>query len=175
MKGLVKTSKGKIMTTKTKNTMNATATKVIKFLETNKGKRFTLNEIADGIGVEMKSSGSISRLIKSEKNPDGKIISHSKEKTIEVDGNRAVSTYEVAEKSNADGIKSENPKKIYNFLAKNKGKKFTLNEIADGIETPMKSSGALVKLIADGKVVVHEKGATVPCKIKRQLTTYEIA
>ena len=78
--------------TKTEKKLNATAQKVVDFLTTNKGMAFTLEEIAGGIGVEMKSSGAITRLLKSEKNPDGMII-HGDEKEKVVQVKRKVSTY----------------------------------------------------------------------------------
>jgi len=72
--------------------LNSTAQKVVDFLTANKGTAYTLDEIADGIGVEMKSSGAITRLLKSEKNPDG-IITHGAEKEKIVKVKRKVSTY----------------------------------------------------------------------------------
>lgn len=76
----------------TEKKLNATAQKVVDFLTTHKGEAFTLEEIADGIGVEMKSSGAITRLLQSAKNPDGKII-HGAEKEKIVKVKRKVSTY----------------------------------------------------------------------------------
>lgn len=72
--------------------LNATAQKVVDFLTAHKGEAFTLEEIAGGIGVEMKSSGAITRLLQSAKNPDGKII-HGAEKEKIVKVKRKVSTY----------------------------------------------------------------------------------
>jgi len=72
--------------------LNGTAQKVVDFLTTNKGTAYTLEEIADKIGVEMKSSGAITRLLKSEKNPDGLII-HGAEKEKIVQVKRKVKTY----------------------------------------------------------------------------------
>lgn len=72
--------------------LNATAKKVVDFLTAHKGTAFTLEEIADGIGIEMKSSGSITRLLKSDKNPDG-MIEHGEEKEKIVKVKRKVQTY----------------------------------------------------------------------------------
>ena len=72
--------------------LNGTAQKVVDFLTANKGTAYTLEEIANKIGVEMKSSGAITRLLKSEKNPDGLII-HGAEKEKIVQVKRKVKTY----------------------------------------------------------------------------------
>jgi len=72
--------------------LNATAQKVVDFLTAHKGEAFTLEEIADGIKVEMKSSGAITRLLKSAKNPDGR-IEHGEEKEKIVKVKRKVQTY----------------------------------------------------------------------------------
>lgn len=82
----------KVETKPTEKKLNVTAQKVVDFLNTHKGEAFTLEEIADGIGVEMKSSGAITRLLRSEKNPDGKII-HGAEKEKIVKVKRKVATY----------------------------------------------------------------------------------
>ena len=76
----------------TEKKLNATAQKVVDFLNVHKGEAFTLEEIAKGIGVEMKSSGAITRLLNSAKNPDG-IIVHGEEKERVVQVKRKVSTY----------------------------------------------------------------------------------
>ena len=84
------------MTTKetkpTEKKLNGTAQKVVDFLNAHKGEAFTLEEVASEIGVEMKSSGAITRLLKSEKNPNGLII-HGAEKEKIVQVKRKVSTY----------------------------------------------------------------------------------
>jgi len=82
-------------TTKTAvKTLNSTAQKVVDFLTANKGKAFTLAEISETIGVEMKSSGAITRLLKSEKNPNGAIV-HGDEVEKEVTVKRKVKTYKI--------------------------------------------------------------------------------
>lgn len=82
----------KVETKPIEKKLNATAQKVVDFLNAHKGEAFTLEEIADGIGVEMKSSGAITRLLKSEKNPNGLII-HGVEKEKIVKVKRKVQTY----------------------------------------------------------------------------------
>ena len=72
--------------------LNGTAQKVVDFLTANKGTAYTLDEIADKIGVEMKSSGAITRLLNSPKNPNGLII-HGAEKEKIVQAKRKVQTY----------------------------------------------------------------------------------
>ena len=74
--------------------LNNTAEKVIAFLKANKGKEFTLEEISEGIGIERKSSGAITGLVKSEKHPDG-IISKGAERIKIVKAKRNVSTYKI--------------------------------------------------------------------------------
>ena len=74
----------------TEKELKATVQKAVDFLTAHKGESFTLDEIADGIGVEMKSPGAITRLLQSAKIPNGRIIAE-KEKILEV--KRKVSIY----------------------------------------------------------------------------------
>lgn len=77
---------------KNEKKLNSTAEKVLNFLTENKGKAFTLQEIGKALNIEFKSSGSITRLLKSEKNPTG-IIEHGIEKEVQVLVTRKVKTY----------------------------------------------------------------------------------
>lgn len=77
---------------KNEKKLNSTAEKVLNFLTENKGKAFTLQEIGKALNIEFKSSGSITRLLKSEKNPTG-IIEHGTEKEVQVLVTRKVKTY----------------------------------------------------------------------------------
>lgn len=79
--------------TKTK-TLNPTAQKVVDYLTTHRGEAYTLAELAEAIGVELKSSGAITRLLKSEKNPNGVIV-HGAEVEKEVKVKRKVKTYKI--------------------------------------------------------------------------------
>lgn len=80
---------------KNEKKLNPTAEKVLNFLTENKGKAFTLQEIGKALNIEFKSSGSITRLLKTEKNPSG-VIEHGAEKEMQVLVTRKVKTYMIA-------------------------------------------------------------------------------
>ena len=88
-----KTRAVKAVETRTKQ-LNPTAQKVVDYLTAHKGEAYTLAELAEAIGVELKSSGAITRLLKSEKNPDGVIV-HGAEVEKEVKVKRKVKTYKI--------------------------------------------------------------------------------
>mgnify|MGYP002412779503 CR=1 FL=1 len=79
---------------KTTKPLNHTAQKVVDYLTAHKGEAYTLAEIAKAVGVELKSSGAITRLLKSEKNPNGLIV-HGAEVEKEVKVKRKVKTYKI--------------------------------------------------------------------------------
>lgn len=78
----------------TKKELNPTAKKIVDFLTTNKGKAFTFAEICKEVGINPKSTGSITRLLASEKNPNG-IISKGDEREVEVVVKKKVATYKI--------------------------------------------------------------------------------
>lgn len=69
--------------------LNETAEKVLAFLNANKGKEFTLAEIAIGIGKEMKSAGAINSLV------SNGTISKGAPREVERKVTAKVSTYKV--------------------------------------------------------------------------------
>lgn len=81
------------MATKT-NELNATAKKIVDFLNANKGKAFTFAEICEKCNLNVKSTGSITKLLASEKNPDG-IIKHGEEVVKPVMVNKSFKTYKI--------------------------------------------------------------------------------
>lgn len=81
------------MTNKT-NKINATAQKVVDFLTTNKGKEFTFAEICEACQLNVKSTGSITKLLASEKNPNG-LIKHGAEVVKPVMVNKSFKTYKI--------------------------------------------------------------------------------
>lgn len=74
--------------------LNPTATKVIDFLTAHKGEEFTLEEISTAINVPRKSSGAITALRQSDKNPSGLIV-HGQDKVKIVTAKRKVHTYKI--------------------------------------------------------------------------------
>lgn len=82
------------MTNKTNTKMNATAQKVVDFLTANKGKEFTFAEICEACHLNTKSTGSITRLLASDKNPDG-LIKHGAEVVKPVVVNKPFKTYKI--------------------------------------------------------------------------------
>ena len=72
--------------------MNDNAKKIMDFLNAHKGEAFTFAEINKALGLNLKSTGSITRLMKTEKNPDG-IIEHGEEKLVEVVVVKKTKTY----------------------------------------------------------------------------------
>lgn len=85
-------TRGKIKMKNTEKKLNPTAEKVLNFLMENRGKAFTAAEIGKALNIEFKSTGSITRLLKSEKNPSG-IIEHGDKKDVQVVVTRKVNTY----------------------------------------------------------------------------------
>lgn len=80
--------------------LNPTAEKIVNYLKAHKGESFTFAEISEAVGINPKSTGSITRLIKSEKNPNG-IILHGGEREVEVTVKKKVSTYRIGEPTEA--------------------------------------------------------------------------
>lgn len=67
---------------KTNTKINATAEKVLEVLKKS-GKAMTWAEICEATGITAKSTGAITRLMVSEKNPEG-VIEHGEEVEVEV-------------------------------------------------------------------------------------------
>lgn len=86
-------TKTKAVETKAKQ-LNPIAQKIVDYLTVHKGEAYTLAELAEAIGVELKSSGAITRLLKSKKNPNGVIV-HGAEVEKEVKVKRKVKTYKI--------------------------------------------------------------------------------
>lgn len=82
------------MANKTENKMNATAQKIVNFLNANKGKEYTFAEICSALDLNVKSTGSITKLLASEKNPDG-LIKHGAEVEREVTVKKSFKTYKI--------------------------------------------------------------------------------
>lgn len=82
------------MTIKKENKMNATAQKIVDFLTANKGKEYTFAEICKALDLNTKSTGSITKLLASDKNPDG-IIKHGNEVEREVVVKKSFKTYKI--------------------------------------------------------------------------------
>lgn len=78
----------------TNKEMNATAKKIVDFLTTNKGKEYTFADICKALDLNVKSTGAITKLLKSDKNPNG-IISHGVEVEREVIAKKKFQTYKI--------------------------------------------------------------------------------
>lgn len=74
--------------------MNATAKKIVDFLTINKGKEYTFSDICKELNLNVKSTGSITKLLKSDKNPSG-VISHGVEVEREVLTKKKFQTYKI--------------------------------------------------------------------------------
>lgn len=74
--------------------LNATATKIVDFLTANKGKEYTFAEICEALNLNVKSTGSITKILKSDKNPNG-LISHGAETEREVLVKKKFQTYKI--------------------------------------------------------------------------------
>lgn len=72
---------------------------------------------------------------------------------------------------------NEKQSKVINFLTANKGKKFTLNEIATAIGEELKS-GTTNTLVKKGLMACHKNEKEIVCACcghKTKVSTYEIA
>lgn len=74
--------------------LNATAEKILAFLNAHKGEAFTFDEIKKATGIEAKSTGAITRLMAGEKTNG--VITHGEKKVKEVVVKRKVETYMIA-------------------------------------------------------------------------------
>lgn len=80
---------------KTSTKINATAEKVLEVLKKS-GKAMTWAEICEATGITAKSTGAITRLMFSEKNPEG-VIEHGEEVEVEVIVKKKAKTYKLVD------------------------------------------------------------------------------
>lgn len=87
--------KGNYTMAKTNTKINATAEKVLEVLKKS-GKAMTWAEICEATGITAKSTGAITRLMVSEKNPEG-VIEHGEEVEVEVIVKKKAKTYKLVD------------------------------------------------------------------------------
>jgi predicted Zn-ribbon and HTH transcriptional regulator len=85
--------KGNYTMAKTNAKINTTAEKVLEVLKKS-NKAMTWAEICEAAGITAKSTGAITRLMASEKNPEG-VIEHGEEVEVEVIVKKKAKTYKL--------------------------------------------------------------------------------